>query len=89
MSAQEFAQWSVMFSAEELHPSWARLRHAQLMAALHNGPLTRRGNKLWAAIEFLRDVWKRPDPKKPAPTPEQIAAQVASINSMRRSRGGK
>jgi hypothetical protein len=88
MSAQEFAQWSVMFTAEELHPSAGRLRHAQVMAALHNGPLTRKGNKLWETQEFMRDPWAAPK-AKPKFTPAQIAAQVASLNSSRRNKRGR
>jgi hypothetical protein len=87
MSAEEFAEWSVMFSAEELHPSAERFRHAQVMAALHNGPLTRKSKKLWDAAEFMRDGWKAPEAKKRM-TPAQVARQVASINSVRRGNRG-
>jgi hypothetical protein len=86
MSAEEFAEWFVMFTAEELHPSADRLRHAQMLAALHNGPLTRRGKRLWAPSEFLRDPWEQPKPKV-RPSRAQIAAQVAQANAIRRRNG--
>lgn len=87
MSSEEFEEWSVMFSAEELHPAADRIRHAQLLAALHNGPLTRRAKKLWGATEFLHDRWEAPKDKPRRLTPAQVAAQVASFNAMRRKRG--
>jgi hypothetical protein len=41
MTSEEFTEWSVMFNAEEMHPSSQRMRHAQLVAALHNGSMPR------------------------------------------------
>jgi hypothetical protein len=77
-----------MFSAEELHPRSDRLRHAQLLAALHNGPLMRKGGKkFWSTTEFLDDPWSKPAGKVKL-TAAQLAAQAASINATRRSRRG-
>lgn len=75
-----------MFSAEELHPAADRVRHAQVIAALQNGPLTRKYKKLWVAADFIRDPWEPPKPKARL-TAAQIAQQVASVNAMRRSGG--
>jgi hypothetical protein len=88
MSAEEFAEWSVMFTAEELHPAADRMRHAQLLAAMQNGQLTRKSKKLWTAGDFMRDPWA-PAPVKKTLSPAQVAAQVASFNASRRSRDGK
>jgi hypothetical protein len=88
VSAEEFAEWSEMFSAEELHPNAERVRHAQLLAALANGELRHPSKKMFAAQDFMRDPWKKPEPKVRL-TAAQVAAQVSSINASRRNRGGR
>lgn len=89
MSAEEFEEWSVMFNAEDLHPAAARIRHAQLLAALHNGPLTRKGKKLWLVTEFLRDPWSETLDAAPRRlTAAQVKEQVATINATWRGKRG-
>jgi hypothetical protein len=89
MSEEEFAEWRVMFRAEELHPAADRLRHAQLRASLSNGPMTRSSKKPYVATEFFADPWAPPKAERPKLTASQIASQVAAANSIRRKRGGK
>ncbi|MBL0918043.1 MAG: hypothetical protein IBJ14_05030 [Hydrogenophaga sp.] len=81
MSAEEFLEWQVMYQAEGLTPGAQRLRHAQLLAAMHNGPLGRRDKTLWKPGQFVSsDPWRRAAVVA-APTAESIAAQVAAINA--------
>lgn len=80
MSAAEFLEWQVMYQAEGLAPAAGRLQHAQVLAALHNGPLTRRDKALWRTGQFmLADPWRQAAVQT-APTAESIAAQVAVLN---------
>lgn len=84
MSAQEFGQWITYFEREQLHPASDRLRHAQLLTAAHNGPMSRRDGAHWAASMFLPpDPWAPPaqaiEPEQPSP--QQLAAQVAALNA--------
>ncbi len=81
MSVEEFLEWQVMYQAEGLTPGAQRQQHAQLLAALHNGPLTRRDKALWKTGQFIgADPWRRAAVAA-APTAESIAAQVAAINA--------
>lgn len=85
MSAQEFGEWQAIFQNEQLHPAADRVRHAQLLAAARNGPLTKADRALWSTAECLPpDPWAPPaETVAPAPpTAAQLAAQVAHINSM-------
>ncbi len=45
--------------AEQLHPRVAQLRHAQLLAAVYQGPSTRKGvRRPWLASDFMApDPW--------------------------------
>lgn len=84
MSAEEFGEWQAMFTREQLHPAAERMRHAQLLAATHNGALRKPDKTLWKASQFLdTEPWQIEDhePESPQPTPQQLAAQVASINA--------
>lgn len=89
MSAREFGEWMVFFRQEQLHPAADRLRHAQQLAAAHNGPLSRPDKRLWRSADLMpSDPWAPP----PAPTPPappgfaELAAQAAAINSAMRGR---
>lgn len=64
MGSSEFGHWLEFLAAEELGPDADRNRWGQLMAALMNGPLTRKDKGLWKAAEFL--------PKPFAPPPEPL-----------------
>lgn len=84
MSAEEFGEWQAMFTREQLHPAADRLRHAQLLAAIQNGALRKPDKTLWQAAQFLSpDPWAKQSAPAEAPqlTPQQLAAQVASINA--------
>ena len=84
MSAKEFGDWIVYLEAEQLTPSHGAARHAQALAAVSNGALSRRDGALWHAGQFMR-----PNPWAPAPiaadlsdpTPAELAAQIAAINA--------
>lgn len=84
MSAQEFGEWKTLFSSEGLSLAAERLRHAQLLAAAHNGPLTRSDKALWRATDLMPpDPWTEQDEADSAPpTPAQLAAQVDHINRL-------
>lgn len=57
-----------MIKAEQLHPRVAQLRHAQLLAAVYQGPSTRRGQRLpWVASDFTA-----PDPWAASPVPGSV-----------------
>ena len=83
MSAQEFGEWMVFLEREQLMPEAERLRHAQLLAALHNGPLTRNDGAMWTFAQLLPPpAWAPPQASAPPTlTPGQLAAQVAAINA--------
>lgn len=84
MSAEEFGEWKAIFSKEQLHPDAERMRHAQLLAALHNGALVKRDKTTWQAVQFMGgNPWEIAEEATEAapPTPEQIAAEVARINA--------
>ena len=70
LSAQEFEHWRVIMKAEQLHPRVAQLRHAQLLAAVYQGPSTRKGmRRPWLASDFMApDPWaESPVPGAPGP----------------------
>lgn len=85
MSALEFGQWKTFFEREQLHPATARQRHAQLLAAAHNGPVSRKDGAHWSTDHFMPpDPWA-PEPAPPEatvpPTAQQLADQVAALNA--------
>lgn len=55
MSAREFGHWQVWLDAERIGPAWDRVRHAELMAAIHNGACTKRGGGTFDTRDFLPD----------------------------------
>lgn len=66
MSAQEFGLWLAWFDQEPCDPASLAQMWAQQMAALFNGPLTRRDKRMFRADDFLpSDRWKVPDETKP------------------------
>lgn len=79
MSAQEFGEWRATFTAEDLHPAADRLRHAQLIAAIHNGEWKRQDKRPWAASDFmLADPWAEPE----VPPKVSVVDQVNAINRL-------
>lgn len=84
MSAEEFGEWKAIFSKEQLYPADDRMRHAQLIAALHNGALIKRDKTTWQAAQFMdAEPWQIVQEAAEAapPTAQQIAAEVARINA--------
>lgn len=77
-----------MFEREELHPQVDVLRHAELLAGVHNGPRTRNARKILAHTAFLKpDPWATaPTKKKQPPTAAELAAQIAAMNAARHRR---
>lgn len=72
MSGLEFAEFVAFIRAEEATEAHDRLRHAQLLAALHNGPLVRNDKRLFTTADFLE-----PDPWAPA-EPEDLGMSPAA-----------
>jgi hypothetical protein len=79
MSAEEFGEWKAFYAAEDLYPAAQRLRHAQLVAAIHNGELQRQDKRLWSATDFMP-----PDPWAPPPAALEVSVvdQANAINSL-------
>lgn len=74
LSAQEFEHWRVIMKAEQLHPRVAQLRHAQLLAAVYQGPSTRKGvRRPWLASDFMA-----PDPWADSPVPGASGSGTAA-----------
>ena len=81
MSAQEFGEWFVYMSREQLHPEIERIRHAQLRADIRSGPSTpafRQGG--WEYTDFVDlDAWA-PEPE-PTDMPS-LRDQVETLNRL-------
>jgi hypothetical protein len=62
LSAQEFTQWVEWMQAEQIGPDWDARRHAELLAAAHNGAMVKPDKRPFTAAEFLRpDPWLPPE----------------------------
>jgi len=60
---------------ERVGAQWDRLHHAQLMAALLNGPSQRQDKRAWQASDFMpADPWAPPPPALGEGSPGQLAA---------------
>lgn len=83
MSGAEFTEWVVFFARERLMPGHTQARHADMLAALFNGPVQKRGStKLWQAEDlFGPDPWAPPPAKA---TRAEISAQIRAMNAARR-----
>ena len=85
ISAQEFAEWQIVFAHEQLHPGVWRMRHAQVMAALYTGPATRKGGGQWRAGDFMSDEpWRPRHVSRKPTTGAQVAAFAAAHNARRK-----
>lgn len=63
LSAQEFSQWIEWMQAEQIGPDWDARRHAELLAAAHNGAMLKADKKPFSAADFMRsDPWAPPAP---------------------------
>ena len=86
LGAAEFGRWLAFMAAEELGPAAERARHAELMAALHNGPLTRKSKALWSAAEFAPRPWAPAAARVPA-KPKPATGADARAFLARRNQG--
>lgn len=73
MSAREFSDWMAWMATEQVGPFWQRLRHAEVMAAVHNGACEKRGGGVFTWQDFM--------PAEPAEpmTPERMRAELAAM----------
>lgn len=88
MSGADFGEWMVFLHRESLMPAHEHGRHADMLAALHNGPLQRKDKKLWDTPHFVwGERWTLPPPPPPKLTKEQSRAQLrAFVKAMNASR---
>lgn len=79
LSAQEFNRWRVWMAAEHQGPEWADVRHAELLAAIANGPRQRTDKRPFTGADFIgTDPWAPPPRPAAAMTPEEMAAAHAA-----------
>lgn len=81
MSAQEFGWWLAWFDQEPCDPASLAQMWSQQMAALYNGPLTRRDKRMFRADDFLpSDRWRQ----EPDAPPKQMSRQetAAALKAM-------
>lgn len=68
--------------AHHIGPEWDALRHAQLLAAAHNGALVRTDKRQWAAADFMpRDPWAPAAPRPGPPVAESAQQLLANMVS--------
>lgn len=81
LSAQEFARWQVWLAAEQRTPAAQAARHAQLLAAAHNGgAFQRKGGGPWTAADFERaDPWAVLRELTPQQMAERLAREYAQL----------
>ena len=81
LSAQEFVRWQVWMDAEQRGAEWDAARHAQLLAAAHNGgQFQRKGGGPFTAADFQRhDPWAVQEPLTPEQLAERQAAEYAAL----------
>lgn len=81
LSGQEFGRWVVWMQAEQLGPEWDALRHAQLLAAAHNGgAFKRKGGGPFLAADFLRaDPWADRAELTPQQMQDRLDAEYAQM----------
>jgi hypothetical protein len=80
MSAEEFAEWFVYMSHEELLPEVERIRHAQSRATVltAGGVTAPRGRGGWGLGDLMSlDAWPEP---KAAVAELPLAEQIAQLN---------
>jgi len=70
ISAEEFTEACVYLREEPLDPALLSAL-AEMLAALANGPLTKRDKTLWSAADFLATRWQLPQQ-------DQAEAQTAA-----------
>lgn len=80
MSGQEFTRWVIYLGEEQVSPAFARFRHAQLLAGLHNsGRVAKQDKSLFTAADFMAvEPWAAAEERRD-PTFEEIAAAAAAM----------
>lgn len=80
MSGQEFTRWLVFLAEEQRSSAFERLRHAQLLAGLHNsGRVGKQDKSLFTAGDFMpAEPWAEAEESRD-PTFEEIAAAAAAM----------
>lgn len=76
LSGLEWAEWMVFMAEEGVLPVVGDVRHAEILAALHNGPLTKRDRNLWSAKDMMRKRWES---KAPAAKRRGSKALIAAV----------
>ena len=87
MGSAEFSRWLVFLEEEDLGPGALRAWQAQVLAALHNGPLVKKSRDAWRASEFMPSPWRR---RAAAARPAAATGRDARsfIAALRNGRGG-
>lgn len=66
--------------AHRLGTGWEALRHAELLAALHNGAMQKPDKRAFTAAEFMpRDPWAPEAPPPAVCSAQDMAAQLAAL----------
>jgi hypothetical protein len=87
MGSAEFSHWLAFLDAEPIGSHGDLQRWAALMAAIANGPLTKRDKSAFRVADFLVDPWQEaPKPKARNPKPGELQAFVAGIKPAKRGR---
>jgi hypothetical protein len=82
MSASEFGTWLAFFEEEAIGPGVHVALWAELMAALHNGPATRKDKRRWQPEDFARPRWAPPAAPVKASTKGSAArAHIAALKA--------
>jgi hypothetical protein len=79
MSAQEFAHWQEWLRTERVGPEFDAIRHAELLAATHNGASTKRGGGHWLAADFLPETDPWAEPPAPVPAADAAASEAEAL----------
>lgn len=69
--------------AHEIGPDWDARRHAEIMAALHNGAMQRQDKRPFSAADFMpRDPWAPPEPPKVVASAQELMAEMAATGML-------
>lgn len=81
LSGQEFARWVLWMNGERVGPQWQQQRHAELMAAVHNGgQVKRQAGGIFRPSDFLpTDPWNPPRPATPAEESERLQREYDAL----------
>lgn len=68
--------WRAWLAEHGLRPEDAAIERAQLLAALSNGPLTRKDKRLFKASDFIAEPWPAPAPPPKKRSRRELAAAL-------------